>query len=59
MKPNQKKLVLDQPDRITTEGKVESVVRDDVPVKPLHDHDAKNQKDVLLNEVPDGEIIID
>lgn len=59
MNPKQKKLVLDQPDRVTTEGKVETVVNDEVGVKQLNDHDTKNQKEVLLNEHPVGEIIID
>lgn len=56
-----KKLVLDQPDRVTSEGKTEHVVKDDHTVKPLHDHDESNKKkpDVLLNEHPAGEIIIE
>jgi len=54
-----KKLVLDQPDRVTNEGKVEHVIRDDGTQK-LHDHDnSKRQPDVLLNEHPVGEIIIE
>ena len=57
--PKAKKLVLDQPDRVTTEGKVEQVIRADGTQK-LHDHDnSKRQPDVLLNEQPVGEIIIE
>ncbi len=55
----QRKLVLDQPDQITNEGKVEHVVRED-GVQKLHDHNGKQQPhDVLLNEHPAGEIIIE
>lgn len=55
----QRKLVLDQPDQITNEGKVEHVVRED-GVQKLHDHAGKSiPQDVLLNEHPAGEIIIE
>jgi hypothetical protein len=60
MNPKQKKLVLDQPDRVTNEGKVEQVVKDD-GTQQLNDHNASKQPrpDVLLNEHPAGEIIIE
>lgn len=60
MTPKQKKLVLDQPDKITTEGKVEHVVKED-GTRQLNDHDGSKQPkpDVLLNEHPVGEIIIE
>lgn len=56
----QRKLVLDQPDKITNEGKVEQIVRED-GTRQLNDHDGSKQpkQDVLLNEHPSGEIIIE
>ena len=60
MNPKAKKLVLDQPDRVTVEGKVEQVVRED-GTRQLNDnaHDNSKRPDVLLNENPVGEIIIE
>ena len=58
---NEKKLILDQPDMVTSRGTVEHVVDDMSPLKNLRDSvDNKQQKDILLNENPmDGiEIII-
>src|ERR1700753_1441421 len=56
--PKTKKLLLDQPDRVTSEGKVEQVVAEDETTRHLHDHnDKKNRPDVLLTEHPVGEII--
>lgn len=59
---NEKKLLLDQPDTVTTKGRVEHVVSEDTPVQTLNDTtdlDAK-KPEVLLNESPiDGlEIIL-
>jgi len=60
MTPKTKKLVLDQPDRVTVEGKVEQFVRED-GVSQLNDNDNSKQPkpDILLNENPVGEIIIE
>lgn len=60
MNPKAKKLVLDQPDRVTVEGKVEQVVHED-GTRQLNDnaHDNAKRPDVLLNENPVGEIIIE
>ncbi len=59
MNPKQKKLVLDQPDRITTEGKVENVVKEEGHHQ-LNDHDEnKRRPDILLIEAPCGEIVIE
>jgi hypothetical protein len=58
---NMNKLILDQPDRVTTQGKTEVVVSDiPTPVKlnevPV---EGKNPQDVLINENPiDGVQII-
>lgn len=46
------KLILDQPDTITTRGKIEHVVDDTVPKQPLNDSTNQPQPDVLLNEQP-------
>jgi hypothetical protein len=59
----EKKLILDQPDTVNNQGKIEHVITDDaVPQQNLNDStnpDSK-KKDVLLNETPvDGiEIIL-
>jgi hypothetical protein len=58
----EKKLILDQPDTVNNQGKIEHVVTDDVvPQQSLNDSTDSNQKkpDVLLNESPvDGVEII-
>lgn len=57
----EKKLILDQPDTINNQGKIEHVVSDQVPVQNLNDNTDLNEKkpDVLLNESPvDGVEII-
>lgn len=46
------KLILDQPDTITTRGKIEHVVDDTVPKQPLNDSANQTPPDVLLNEQP-------
>lgn len=46
------KLILDQPDTITTRGKIEHVVDDTVPKQPLNDSTNQTSSDVLLNEQP-------
>lgn len=54
---SEEKLILDQPDMITEQGKVEHVVNN--PVQKLNEQqkDGK-QKDVLLNESPSGFVIV-
>ena len=53
------KLILDQPDTITTKGKVEHIVNTDTPVQNLNDSANAKNPDVLLNENPlDGVAII-
>ena len=56
------KLILDQPDQVTAEGKVEHVVKEK-PMELLNDNleNEKNKPDVLINENPiEGlEIILD
>jgi hypothetical protein len=56
-----KKLILDQPDVINNQGKVEQVVSDQTPQQDLNDNTNIDSKkpDVLLNESPvDGVEII-
>lgn len=57
---NMDKLILDQPDTITEQGKVEHVVNKNTPVQKLHEGDKDKQPDVLLNEGPvnDGFVIV-
>jgi hypothetical protein len=59
---NQKKLILDQPDTVTNQGKVEHVLVDEnSAIQPINDAtDSSPKADVLLNESPlDGlEIIL-
>jgi len=59
---NENKLILDQPDTVTTKGKVEHMVSDDVTDQALNDSTNPNDKkpEILLNESPiDGlEIIL-
>jgi hypothetical protein len=46
-------LILDQPDTITSKGKIEHVVDNEHPVQPLNDSTAsKPAVDFLLNENP-------
>jgi hypothetical protein len=55
------KLILDQPDTITEQGKVEHVVQGS-PVQPLRESEkAEETKEVLLNERPvdDGFMIVE
>lgn len=56
----EKKLILDQPDTVTNQGKVEHVVDDRIPQQSLNDNTQSEVKpDVLLNESPvDGVEII-
>jgi len=58
----EKKLILDQPDTVTNQGKVEHVVDDQTPRQKLHDSteaEGSKKPDVLLNESPvDGVEII-
>jgi len=58
---NMEKLILDQPDTVTEQGKVEHVVESPlVPTQPLNDsNENKEDAEVLLNEDPlDGVEII-
>lgn len=57
---NQEKLILDQPDRVTSEGTIEQIVTKQKPVQQLNDGVAETKKqDVLLTEEPmDGVEII-
>ena len=57
---NNQKLILDQPDIITEQGKVEHEVKN-VPVQNLNEDKEDKKPEVLLNENPvsDGFIVID
>ena len=57
---NEQKLILDQPDTVTTKGKIEHVVAPQQPIQPLNDAASNQpQADVLLTENPlDGVAII-
>ena len=57
---NEQKLILDQPDTVTTKGKVEHIVAPQQPIQPLNDAASNQpQADVLLTENPlDGVAII-
>lgn len=48
----EEKLILDQPDIITEQGKVEHVVNKNTPVQKLHEGKGDKQPDILLNEGP-------
>lgn len=48
----EEKLILDQPETITEQGKVEQVVNKDTPIQKLHEGADGKQPDVLLNEGP-------
>lgn len=56
------KLILDQPDTVTSKGKVEHVINDSIPVQAINDSNDSDAKktEILLNESPiDGlEIIL-
>ena len=51
-KMNEQKLILDQPDMITEQGKVEHVVSNQKPVQKLNEQNKEKQPDILLNEDP-------
>ena len=55
------KLILDQPDMITEQGKVEHVVNKQTPQQKLNEKCDEQPVDVLLNECPcdDGFVIVD
>lgn len=57
---NEEKLILDQPDTITEQGKVEHVPATPPPA-PLNEGDGEEQQDVLINESPveDGFVIVE
>lgn len=57
MEQQEEKLILDQPDTVTPKGKVEHVV-EDTPVQRLNEADSEEQPEVLLNENPDGFVIV-
>ncbi len=52
------KLILDQPDTFKQTGKVEHVVSPAIPVQKLNEAGGQKQPDVLLNEGPDGFVIV-
>lgn len=55
----EQKLILDQPDTVTTKGKVEHVVDEETPKAKLNEADNQPDSDVLLNEGPvDGGFVI-
>ena len=58
MQPQEEKLILDQPDMITEQGKVEHVVDKNTKVQRLNEGDNDPQEDVLLNEQPSGFVIV-
>ena len=55
------RLILDQPDMITEQGKVEHVVNKQTPQQKLNEKSNEQPVDVLLNECPcdDGFVIVD
>jgi len=57
----QDKLILDQPDMVTTQGTVEHVVNGQNHIQKLNEKAGEQQEDVLLNEGPcdDGFVIVD
>lgn len=58
----EEKLILDQPDTVTSKGKVEHVVDQDVQkLNEADEADDEEQSEVLLNESPvdDGFVIVD
>lgn len=57
---NEQKLILDQPDRVTHQGKTEQVVDKATPRQKLNEKSDEPQPDVLLNEGPvdDGFVIV-
>lgn len=58
---NKEKLILDQPDTVTSEGTVEHVSQSE-PVQPLQEGGEQEKKDVLINEAPvddDGFVIVE
>lgn len=54
----EQKLIVDQPDRITTRGQVEHVVQQDVPKQKLNEDEKQPVSDVLLNESPGDESFV-
>lgn len=52
------KLILDQPDTYKNEGKVEHIVPKTTPVQKLNEAGDQKKPDVLLNESPDGFVIV-
>lgn len=52
------KLILDQPDTITEQGKVEHVPAQPA-VQPMNEGGDQKEPDVLINESPDGFVICD
>ena len=56
----QEKLILDQPDMITEQGRVEHVVNKNTPVQKMNEHGKQPQKqpEILLNEGPDAFVFV-
>jgi hypothetical protein len=57
---SEQKLILDQPDTVTSSGKVEHVVDNAQPVQKINESDKQPTPDVLINEAPsdDGFMIL-
>ena len=53
---NEEKLMLDQPDIVTNEGKVEHVVEN--PTQNINEDNSEDQIDILINESPNGFVIV-
>ena len=56
MHTQEEKLILDQPEIVTNQGKVEHVV--DKKIKRLNEDNEDDSQDVLINEEPSGFVIL-
>ena len=56
---SEKKLIVDQPDQVTTEGKVEHVVKKNSKNKKIDEHNAPSSGDYLINEEPEGFVVVE
>lgn len=55
----QEKLILDQPDMITEQGKIEHVVNKSTPIQKMNEHGKQEkQPDILLNENEEGFVFV-
>ena len=57
---NEQKLILDQPEIFTEQGKVEHTIKPNTPIRQLDEAGNQKQPDILLNEGPidDGFVIV-